>query len=439
MNKKVHDFIGVGIGPFNLSLAALTDRTDALDALFFDETPRLQWHPGMLIEGTDLQVPFIADLVTFADPTSPYSFLNYLHKHGRMYSFFFFQKLEIPRPEYNDYLQWVANQLDGLYFGCRVVDVVDVEQDGERCYQVVVLDKETDEKQFYYAKHVVLGTGSKPLVLDNARDLPNEDVVHTSRYLYEKEQLLKSNHITVIGSGQSAAEIVTDLLHQQYEYDFYISWFTRSAGIFQLDTAKLPQEFFSPDYVNYFQSLSYEQRMNALPKLQTLQNGVDPSTLSEIYDLLYQGTVGGKKKNVTIQPLTEVKGIERQRNRGYSLTCHQWQTGETFTHKTEKVVLATGYKPNIPDWFMERFEDNIVWEGEGHFQVSKDCQIAFQDDRPNQIFTTTNISHAHGTGANNLGLSVSRNVKMINYIAGRTVYEEGHDTIFQQFRMEDDR
>ena len=437
MDNKIYDFIGVGIGPFNLSLAALTDRTDALDALFFDETARMQWHPGMLIEGTDLQVPFMADLVTFADPTSPYSFLNYLHKHGRMYPFFFFQKLEVPRPEYNDYLQWVADQLDGLHFGSRVIDVVDVEKNGERCYQVVVLNKEDDEKRFYYAKHVVLGTGSKPLVFDNVKDLPNEDVVHTSRYLYERDHLLKSNHITVIGSGQSAAEIVTDLLQEQHEHDFFISWFTRSAGIFQLDTAKLPQEFFSPDYVNYFQSLSYEQRMDTLPELDTLQNGVDPSTLSEIYDLLYQGTIRGQKKHVTIQPITEIQEIERNNDQQYTLSCHQWQTGETFTYNTEKVVLATGYKPNIPDWFMERFKDEVVWESEKHFQVSKDCKISFEDDRPNHIFTTTNISHAHGTGANNLGLSVNRNVKMINLIAGETVYEEGRDTTFQQFRMKE--
>nr|WP_249292322.1 SidA/IucD/PvdA family monooxygenase [Metabacillus flavus] len=30
----------------------------------------------MLIEGTDLQVPFLAVLVTFWNPMSPYTFLN---------------------------------------------------------------------------------------------------------------------------------------------------------------------------------------------------------------------------------------------------------------------------------------------------------------------------------------------------------------------------
>ena len=43
---------------------------------------------GMMLEGTHLQVPFLADLVTLADPTSPYSFLNYLKEKGRLYPFY---------------------------------------------------------------------------------------------------------------------------------------------------------------------------------------------------------------------------------------------------------------------------------------------------------------------------------------------------------------
>jgi L-lysine 6-monooxygenase (NADPH-requiring) len=37
----------------------------------------------------EIQVPFLADLVTLADPTSPYTFLNYLHEQGRLYRFYF--------------------------------------------------------------------------------------------------------------------------------------------------------------------------------------------------------------------------------------------------------------------------------------------------------------------------------------------------------------
>lgn len=47
--KKSVDFIGVGTGPFNLSIAALSHQIEELDCLFFDEHPHFSWHPGMLV------------------------------------------------------------------------------------------------------------------------------------------------------------------------------------------------------------------------------------------------------------------------------------------------------------------------------------------------------------------------------------------------------
>jgi len=42
--KKSVDFIGVGTGPFNLSIAALSHQIEELDCLFFDEHPHFSWH-----------------------------------------------------------------------------------------------------------------------------------------------------------------------------------------------------------------------------------------------------------------------------------------------------------------------------------------------------------------------------------------------------------
>lgn len=66
----------------------------------------------MLLDGTDLQVPFLADLVTFANPRSKYTFLNYAHIHERLMTFFFFNRFDVPRLEYNAYCQWVSQQLE---------------------------------------------------------------------------------------------------------------------------------------------------------------------------------------------------------------------------------------------------------------------------------------------------------------------------------------
>ncbi|UOQ44706.1 SidA/IucD/PvdA family monooxygenase [Halobacillus salinarum] len=436
MTNEMHDVIGIGIGPYNLGMAALLDQTDEVSGIFFEKTPEFNWHPGMLIEKMDLQVPFLADLTTFADPKSPYTFMNYLYEHNRMFPFFFHKHFKVPRQEYNHYMQWVARQIDGLYFGYTVVDVKDHSNAEEPHYEVMVEETATGTLSAYKAKHVVLGTGSEPVILEGMDGLPNEDVVHTSRYVFEKEQLLKAKDVTVVGSGQSALEVFLDLLEEQERTDMKLTLLTRSGGLFQLDQAKFAQEFFTPDYVDYFHGLSFEQRNKALDTLGPLRNGIDPETLSRLYTNLYHKTAANQDSNVLIQPMTEVKGIEGTED-GYNLLCTQWQEERSYSYPTGKVVLATGYKPHLPKWFIDRYKEKIEWEDEKSYRVTRDYQLVFQDRRDHHFFTLTNLLHSHGAGATNLGLAVHRNVHIINTIAGKEVYKNQQDTSFQTFSAKD--
>lgn len=435
--KKIYDMIGVGIGPFNLGLAALLDGVEEITALFFEQDTTFDWHPGMLIDGTDLQVPFLADLVTLADPRSRYTFLHYLHQHNRLYQFYFFNRFDIPRQEYNDYAQWVASNLDDCHFGKRVIDVISHDS-SDPYYEVVVLDLRTELEERYHARHVVLGTGSIPNIPEGFEHFPAGEVSHSSEYLYHEKSLKKADSITIAGSGQSAAEVFYDLLADQKHYGYQLAWLTRSAGFFQLESAKLGQEVFSPDYVDYFHRLSFQQRMDALPTLGQLRKGIDPETLKSIYDLLYHRSIRREDPPVTIQPLTEVNDIQPLKERpGYQLTCRQWQENHTFQHQSEKVILATGYEPHIPDW-LHRFEDEIVWEDDKRYKVSANYEIVFEKKRDNRLFTLTNLEHSHGAGATNLGLAVQRNQTIINTIAGRDIYPVKKDTVFQQFSMKEE-
>ncbi|RWZ54779.1 ornithine monooxygenase [Halobacillus fulvus] len=434
MTKDMYDVIGIGVGPYNLGLAALVDQTDEVDGIFFEKTPEFIWHPGMLIEKMDLQVPFLADLATFADPKSPYTFMNYLYENDRLFPFFFHKHFEIPRQEYNDYLQWVASQLEDIHFGHTVIDVQDQKEAEVPHYQVIVEETATGERKHVKAKHVVLGTGTEPLVLPGMDGFPNEDVMHSSRYLFEKDHLLKAKHVTVVGSGQSALEIFLDLLEEQERKDMKLTLLTRSGGLFQLDKAKFAQEVFTPEYVDYFHELSFDQRKQALETLKPLRNGIDPETLTRLYTKLYHRTAGGQDSRVLIQPMTEVEGVEASDD-GYHLHCRQWQEEVDYTYKTDKVVLATGYQPHFPDWFMNRFEDQIEWEDDGMYKVTRDYKLDFGDGRDHHFYTLTNLVHSHGAGATNLGLAVHRNVHIVNAIAGKTVYKNQQDTTFQRFSM----
>lgn len=163
--NDVYDVIGVGIGPFNLGLAALADSVPEINALFFERNESFNWHPGMLIEGTTLQVPFLADLVSMADVTSKYSFLNYLQQHNRLYSFYFLEDFHIPRQEYNHYCRWVAEQLDPCRFGMNVESISLVESNPEALLRCGSRIGRTEGKRF-------ITRGILRLALGRARTFP---------------------------------------------------------------------------------------------------------------------------------------------------------------------------------------------------------------------------------------------------------------------------
>ena len=101
MNREIYDFVAIGLGPFNLSLACLSAPLPGVRALFLDKKPGFDWHPGMLIEASTLQNPFLADLVSLADPRSEYSYLNYCKQTGRIYSYYMRENHYLTRAEYN--------------------------------------------------------------------------------------------------------------------------------------------------------------------------------------------------------------------------------------------------------------------------------------------------------------------------------------------------
>ncbi|EPO2859460.1 SidA/IucD/PvdA family monooxygenase, partial [Salmonella enterica subsp. enterica serovar Newport] len=83
----IHKIVGVGAGPNNLSIFALTKKISREKFLILERNDSIKWHQGMMIDDATLQNNIAKDLVTLADPTSEYSILNYLHEKKRIYEF----------------------------------------------------------------------------------------------------------------------------------------------------------------------------------------------------------------------------------------------------------------------------------------------------------------------------------------------------------------
>lgn len=432
----VHDLVGVGVGPFNLGLAALLEPLE-LDALFLDEKPRFEWHPGLLLEETTLQVPFLADLVTMADPTSRYSFLNYLREYSRLYNFYFLERFHIPRREYNHYCQWVAEELASCRFGERVEEVrlaASRVPGAERVFEVRTLERATGATRTYRARNLALGVGSAPHVPECFVGLPGEareDIFHSAEFADRRDRLRAARSVTVVGSGQSAAEVFYELLKEQPEYGYRLDWLTRSRGFFPMEYSRLGLEHFSPDYTRYFYELPLEQRDRTRSRQDLLYKGIDEATISAIYDLLYERTVGGERLPANLQPLIEIAAVTPEAD-GYRLTGRQLEQERSLEHHSECVVLATGYHRPLPD-LLNGLRDEIRWDAKGRYEVELDYRLATATELPGSIFVQNGEMHTHGVGAPDLGLGAHRNAVIVNTLTGRAVYSVREKNVFQQF------
>ncbi|AYE49647.1 lysine N(6)-hydroxylase/L-ornithine N(5)-oxygenase family protein [Priestia megaterium] len=424
--RDILDVIGVGVGPFNLGLAALIDKTDCTYKCF-EQKKEFNWHPGMLLEGTTLQVPFMADVVTMVDPKSPYTFLNYLHEHERLYQFYFFEKFHIPRNEYNHYCRWVASQLSGLEFNSTVKEVK-MHEDAKPFYEVTV-EKE-GKLHTYYSHHLVTGVGTQPVVPRDFQSVASDTFYHSAQYKMNREQTLKAKSITVIGSGQSAAEIVYDLLQQQPQFDYKLNWYTRSKGFYPMEYSKLGLEHFSPDYTRYFYRLPQEKKESVLRNQALLYKGISFETIGDIYDLIYERTIGGKEVPLTMRALTELAGVEKT-NDTHLLTLHQYEQDSFEKEESEIVIMATGYHAKEPS-FMEGLKEHLLFDEKGQLKINELYQVEMKK-KGAPLFVQNRELHTHGVGAPDLGLGAYRNAVLINQIAGKNVYKIYKNTVFQKF------
>ncbi|WP_405808186.1 SidA/IucD/PvdA family monooxygenase [Streptomyces sp. NBC_00210] len=413
------DFIGIGLGPFNLGLACLTEPIDELDGLFLESKPDFEWHSGMFLEGAHLQTPFMSDLVTLADPTSPYSFLNYLKESGRLYSFYIRENFYPLRTEYNDYCRWAAAKLSSVRFSTTVERVE---------YENELYVVHTTAGERFRARRLVLGTGTPPYIPESCQGLGG-DFLHNSRYLDHKEALQQKESITLVGSGQSAGEIYYDLLSEIDVHGYRLNWVTRSPRFFPLEYTKLTLEMTSPEYIDYFHALPEATRYRLESQQKGLFKGIDGELIDSIFDLLYQKSLKGP---VPTRLLTNSALHSATYNEGcYTLGLRQEEQGKDFELQTSGLILATGYRYVTPQ-FLRPVLDRIRRDGQGRFDVARNYAI---DTAGREIFLQNAGVHTHSITSPDLGMGAYRNAYIIGELLGSEYYPVEKSIAFQEFSV----
>ena len=222
--NEIYDLICVGFGPASLAIAiALHDRGlgPSTRVLYLEKQPTFAWHAGMVLPGARMQISFIKDLATLRDPRSHFTFLNYLHRNNRLIHFVNLSTFLPLREEYNDYLSWCAGHFsDKVQYNEKVTTVnplVDASKDIVSMFEIQSINAD-GVTQTRVARNVVVAVGGSPII---PPAFPDSDarVIHSSTYASAVPSILVDRQapykIAVVGAGQSAAEIYSDL-HSRY-------------------------------------------------------------------------------------------------------------------------------------------------------------------------------------------------------------------------------
>lgn len=427
-NDTPYDFIAIGLGPFNLGLACLAEPLDGVRSLFLEKKNQFAWHSGMLLEGTTLQNPFLADMVSMADPTNPLSYLNYCKQQGRLYTYYIRENWYLTRQEFDRYCKWAAAQLKNVRYQHNVQEIW---HDPKRaCYVVAGACGPHNTAFQLLTKKLVIGIGGVPYIPACFTKAEGAvEAVHTSNYLSNKANLQRCKNITVIGSGQSGAEVYQDLLLESERYRYTLNWVTRASRFFQMENAKLTLELITPDYGNYFYGLKPEVKHKVLDDQRSIYNGINQSLIERIYETLdershREAPATRQMTNLALKHCEYVSGSGQ-----WALTFEHTQLGHHYIHFTDGLVFATGYRYQLPS-FIEGIRERIRWDSAGRYDPSKSWAV---DHQNREIYVQNVGLQSHGLTNPDLGLACYRNSRLLAELTGQDPYPCEPHTAFQDF------
>jgi lysine N6-hydroxylase len=416
MPQRHWDAVGVGIGPANLSLAALLDPLTDFRPRFFDRRPAFEWHPGLLLDGTTIQVSFIKDLVTLADPTSRFSFLAFLHAEDRIYSFFHAEFPRVSRTEFNQYYRWASERLRSLEFGTTVEAVT--------CDRL--LRVHTD-RGTVSTTSLVLGSGAQPLLPDCAAPHLGPTVFHACSYL-QNRGAGAGRRVVVVGGGQTGAEIVLDLLADPRVRPREVCWLSRRPNFLPLDESPFANEWFTPAYSDHFFQLAPTLRERLVAEQKLASDGISPGLLGALYRRLYElRHLDGGECRWRCCPGRELRELAPAaaaagREAVWRLRVEPTQGAVAETLEAEVVILATGFSHGIGDYLKPIAHLLPPESRNGDLHVRDDFSVAWDGPPGCRIFVQGGARVWRGPAERNLSLNAWRSATIVNSLLGRTVY-----------------
>ncbi|TNH43575.1 SidA/IucD/PvdA family monooxygenase [Photorhabdus luminescens] len=396
-NKKFIDVLSIGFGPAGLALACVFDehKTEHHSQwqhhfLALEKADSCAWHPNLLLPGTDINHHVYRDLVTPRNPQSPYSFAMYLKDKNRLFKFGLLGR-PASRFEWSDYMIWVAQKMESyVQYRKNVTHISPVINNG-------LLDgfSVSGENFEYITNKLILSSGSTPFTPKMFDKFLSNHVFHTSAYL-EKINNFQSNipkRWIVIGSGQSAGEVIADLINKKE--DIEILSLHRSIGFKIAQLGQFPNLVFLPEKIEYFKSLSPENKKVFFEHIKsTNYSGIDVDESQSLFSIMYEDEVIGKERLRMIVN-SEMMTIDHS-NGEYQVIIKDIFTGEETTHICDSIVLGTGYYQNpLPD-LLAKFDQFLVKDFANGLTIDNDYKVKLKNCGDAHLYVNGLSERTHG-------------------------------------------
>ncbi|KAK9246691.1 L-lysine 6-monooxygenase (NADPH-requiring)-domain-containing protein [Lipomyces tetrasporus] len=366
-----YDLIVVGFGPASLSIAIAILDTLAPEfrrsqrILFLEKKSEFSWHGGMLLPHARMQISFIKDFATMRDPTSKFTFMNYLHTKGRLLDFVNLGTFYPLREEYEDYMRWCAEMVqqdaECVAYGETVVGLSVLEQEyftTEKIPHLAVTSVRTHDparRTIRLARNLVLCPGARPQFPSCFPPELTSRISHSAEFMHKSSELIALASqssgagfaVAVIGAGQSAAEIV-HYLHANLPLASHIDMIFQAGALRPSDDSPFVNEIFNPEAVDGIYSLSDDRRKAMFDEYKSTNYSVVRSDLLEtLYATVYEQKLPGRTARLgmkNLQILEEVNVTDKQGSEKVILKLRdRYNSGQIETAEYDFVIAATGY------------------------------------------------------------------------------------------------
>ncbi|WP_308191787.1 lysine N(6)-hydroxylase/L-ornithine N(5)-oxygenase family protein [Kitasatospora humi] len=344
------ELLAIGAGPANLALAVALEELAPADlaeqTVIAEQYDSVVWQRGMLLPWTQSQVSFLKDLVTLRNPTSRFSFVNYLHSVGRLDEFINLGTFTPYRQEISGYLQWVADTLDKVRidYDRRAVSIAPQHGVGGRLEGWLTGFADGSEIR---SRDLVIGAGRDPRIPAEFAALPADRLIHSADYSARIAALdpAGKHRFVVVGGAQSAAELLW-AVHQGFPAAA-TTMVMRSIGLKNYESSKFTNEIYYSSFIDQFFQATGPAREQLLREMH-LSNyaGLAPAMLDTLYRQRYLERLSGDER-LKLITMTDITATRFQDDE-LVLTLTDRLTGTSTELAADYVLLGTGFDSRMP-------------------------------------------------------------------------------------------